>query len=54
MGSRSGSACAVFMESRQAPEEEILDAFKERPTAVRKIHQLPGKLVSSEFLHILD
>lgn len=24
------------------------------PTAVRKINQLSGKLVSSEFLHILD
>ena len=43
-----------FMESAQALEEEILDAFKERPTAVRKIDQLSGKLVSSEFLHILD
>ena len=43
-----------LMESAQALEEEILDAFKERCTAVRKIEQLSGKLVSGEFLHILD
>ena len=42
------------MESAQALEEEILDEFKERPTAVRKIDQLSGKLASSELLHILD
>ena len=42
------------MESAQTLEEEILDAFKECPTAVRKIDQLSGKLVSGEFLHILD
>lgn len=43
-----------LMESAQALEEEILDAFKERCTTVRKIEQLSGKLVSGEFLHILD
>ncbi|MEE0552126.1 MAG: hypothetical protein UC368_07475 [Eggerthellaceae bacterium] len=43
-----------LMESAQALEEEILDALKERSTAVRKIEQLSGKLVSGEFLHILD
>ena len=43
-----------LMESAQALEEEILDAFKERSTAVRKIEQLSGKLVAGEFLHILD
>lgn len=42
------------MKSAQALEEEILDAFKERPTAVRKFDQMSGKLVSSEFLQILD
>ena len=42
------------MESAQDLEEDILDEFKEFPTAVRKIEQLSGKLVSSEFLHILD
>ena len=42
------------MESAHALEEDILDEFKECPTAVRKIEQLSGKLVSSEFLHILD
>ncbi|MGE9983341.1 hypothetical protein ACQRAU_05325 [Slackia isoflavoniconvertens] len=43
-----------LMESAQALEEEILYAFKERCTTVRKIKQLSGKLVSGEFLHILD
>ena len=42
------------MESAQDLEEDILDEFKEFLTAVRKIEQLSGKLVSSEFLHILD
>lgn len=43
-----------LMESPHALEGEILDAFEERSSAVRKIEQLSGKLVSGEFLHILD
>ena len=49
-----GRKLSRFMESAQTLEEEILDAFKECPTAVRKIKQLSGKMVSGEFLHILD